>query len=67
MKLEAGVQNVLGSAVVHHQGVVTGGANVVGTTDHVGTLVPYDWLQDLRKLIYGGVVGLLHNPAVGGV
>ena len=61
------VQNVLESVVVHHERVGTGGADVVGTTYHRGTLVPYNWLQDLKILIYGGVVGLPDNLAVGGI
>ena len=61
------VQNVFGNAIVHHQRVVTGGANVVGIIAHKGMPVPYNWLQDLKILIDGGVVGLLDNHGVRGV
>jgi hypothetical protein len=53
------VQNDFENRVVHHQCVVTGGANT--------THVPNNWLQDLKILIYGGVVGLPDNLAIGGV
>ena len=35
-------------------------------TIYRGMLVPENWLQDLKILIYGRVVGLLDNPHVGG-
>jgi hypothetical protein len=34
-----GVQDVLGGAVVHHEGVVTGGPKIVGIPYHGGALV----------------------------
>ena len=61
------VQNAFEGIVIHHQRVVIGVANVVGIADHSGTLVPYNWLQEIKILIYGGVIGLPDNPAVGGV
>ena len=44
-----------------------GGANVVGTTNHRGALVPKNRLQDLKILIYVRIVGFLDNLAVRGV
>lgn len=36
----SGVQDVLGGVVVHHDGVVMGGSQIVGTPYHGGALVP---------------------------
>lgn len=58
-------KNVFESVVVHHQRVVTVGANVVGIVHHKGTLGSKNWLQDLKLLSYNGVVGLLDNLVVG--
>jgi hypothetical protein len=64
MKLAGGVQNVLGSAVVHHESVLAGGTDVIRDAYQRRPLVPQNYPQDLEVLGGRRVVRFLYNLAV---
>ena len=61
-----GIQDVPRGAIVHHEGVVTGGPQIIGTPYHGGVWVLECGFQHLRVLLDGGVPQLPNNPSLRG-
>ena len=51
-----GAQNALEGVVIHHEGVVTSGLQIIGKYYHGGALVPKYGIQHLQELVDGGVI-----------